>query len=163
MNETDTDVADLRQRQFDDILIPTDGSKTSQVALETGIEMARLMGSEVTGLYVMDNSAYAAFPGELEWDAIKDMLAQESEAALADVEAACEEHGIACQVQVREGHPADEILSAAEDHDLVVMGTHGRSGLEHLLLGSVTEKVIRHATCPVLVIRSHEDEDEAES
>jgi nucleotide-binding universal stress UspA family protein len=159
MNETDTETVDLSQRQFDRILIPTDGSQTSLVALETGIEMARLMGSEVTGLYVMDNSAYAAFPGELEWDAIKDMLAQESETALGTVEEACEEHGLPCQVQVREGHPADEILAAGEDHDLIVMGTHGRSGLEHLLLGSVTEKVIRHAGCPVLVVRS-DDEDE---
>jgi nucleotide-binding universal stress UspA family protein len=155
MNDID---ADLSQRQFDRVLIPTDGSHTSKVALETGIEMARLMDSEVTGLYVMDNSAYAAFPGELEWDAIKDMLAQESEAALSEVEDACEQHGLSCQVLVREGHPADEILDTGDDHDLIVMGTHGRSGLEHLLLGSVTEKVIRHAECPVLVVRSEEDE-----
>jgi nucleotide-binding universal stress UspA family protein len=160
MTDTETSAVDLSQRQFDRILIPTDGSPTSHVALETGLEMARLMDSEVTGLYVMDNSAYAAFPGELEWDAIKDMLAQESEAALGAVEEACETHGLPCQVRVREGHPADEILAAAEDHDLIVMGTHGRSGLEHLLLGSVTEKVIRHSTCPVLIVRDEDEDDE---
>ncbi len=162
MNEIETDDVDLTERQFERILIPTDGSPTSQVALETGIEMARLMDSEVTGLYVMDNSAYAAFPGELEWDAIKDMLAQESEAALREIEEACEEQAIGCKVQVREGHPADEILATSGEHDLVVMGTHGRSGLEHLLLGSVTEKVIRHADCPVLVVRAPDEDDEAD-
>lgn len=153
---------DLEHRQFERILIPTDGSPTSERALETGLEMARLMDASVTGLYVMDNSAYAAFPGDIEWDQIKDMLAQESDRALAQVEEQCDAHGLQCGVQVREGHPAQEILSASEDHDLVVMGTHGRSGLEHLLLGSVTEKVIRHARCPVLVVRQEDEEEDAE-
>lgn len=148
----------FEERRFERILIPTDGSDTSDVALETGIEMARLMGSRVTGLYVMDNSAYAAFPGDLEWDTIKDLMAQESDQALANLEDACKANELECTVQVREGHPAEEILAAAEDHDLIVMGTHGRSGLEHLLLGSVTEKVIRHADCPVLVVRTPEED-----
>lgn len=144
---------------FERILVPTDGSPTSESALDKGVELARTMDATVTGLYVLDNSAYSAFPGDLEWDQIKDMLAKESEHALDQVEQACEEHGIDCSVQVREGHPAEEIVQASEDHDLIVMGTHGRSGLEHLLLGSVTEKVIRHATVPVLVMRKA-DEDE---
>lgn len=143
---------------FRRILIPTDGSATSEKALEKGIDIARTMDATVTGLYVLDNSAYSAFPGDLEWDQIKDMLARESEHALESVESACEEHGLDCTVKVREGHPAEEIVAESEDHDLVVMGTHGRSGLEHLLLGSVTEKVIRHATVPVLVMRQA-DED----
>jgi nucleotide-binding universal stress UspA family protein len=156
---TDADI-DLSQGRFERVLIPTDGSNTSRKALETGLEVARLMGADVTGLYVLDDSAYAAFPGDVEWDTIKDMLAEEAQHALAELEEACDENDISCSVQTREGHPAEEILDVSEEHDLVVMGTHGRSGLEHLLLGSVTEKVIRHAECPVLVIRADEDEDE---
>lgn len=148
------------QAPFQRILIPTDGSHTSELALEKAIEIARTMDATVTGLYVMDNSAYAAFPGDLEWDTIKDMLAKESQQALGNVETACEENGLASSVQVREGHPAQEILDASDEHDLIVMGTHGRSGLEHLLLGSVTEKVIRHAEIPVLVVRSDEESED---
>ncbi len=139
------------------LLIPTDGSSTSERALEKGIQLGRAMDAHVTGLYVLDNSAYAAFPGDIEWSQIKDMLAQESEKALDMVEEACRQSDLECSVQVREGDPAEEIINASKDHDLIVMGTHGRSGLEHLLLGSVAEKVIRHADKPVLVVRQDED------
>lgn len=152
--------ADDGATPFQRILIPTDGSPTSRRALEKGIELARTTDATVTGLYVLDNSAYSAFPGDLEWDQIKDMLAQESQRALDEVEDACQEHGLESSVQVREGHPAKEILAVSEEHDLICMGTHGRSGLEHLLLGSVTEKVIRHATVPVLVIRQSDGDEE---
>lgn len=124
------------------------------------MEMAAEMGSEVTGLYVMDSSAYAAFPGDLEWESIKQMLEKESEQALASVTSKCEDQGTSCGTLVAEGHPAEEIIKASKDHDLVVMGTHGRSGLEHLLMGSVTEKVIRHAPIPVLVVRTPEDDED---
>lgn len=155
---TTEDAIDLSEGRFERILIPTDGSKASRKALETGLGVAKLMDATVTGLYVLDDSAYAAFPGDVEWDTIKDMLAEEAQRALGELEDACEGHGIDCSIQTREGHPAQQILDASEDHDLLVMGTHGRSGLEHLLLGSVTEKVIRHADCPVLVIRGDEEE-----
>ncbi len=140
------------------LVIPTDGSKTSQQALEKGVQLARAMDAHVTGLYVIDNSAYAAFPGDIEWSQIKDMLAKESEKALGMVEEACKQAGIDCNVHVREGNPAEEIIAASKDYDLIIMGTHGRSGLEHLLLGSVAEKVIRHADKPVLVVREPDEE-----
>ncbi|MDX1610750.1 MAG: universal stress protein [Candidatus Thermoplasmatota archaeon] len=145
--------------RFARILVPTDGSDTSEHALEVALEVAENMGSHVTGLYVMDSSAYAAFPGDLEWESIKAMLEQESKHALSSLEEQCEALGLGCHVEVREGHPAQEIIQASDGHDLVVMGTHGRSGLDHLLMGSVTEKVIRHAPIPVLVVRTPEDED----
>lgn len=58
--------------------------------------------------------------------------------------------------EVKEGHPYDVIIAAAEamKSDLIVMGTHGRTGLSHLVMGSVAEKVMRHAACPVLTVRS---------
>lgn len=148
-----------QNRRFERILVPTDGSQTSQHALQTALDVAATMGSSVTGLYVMDSSAYAAFPGDLEWESIRQMLERESEEALAEVRELCEQQGTSCQAMVREGHPAEEIIEASREHDLVVMGTHGRSGLEHLLMGSVTEKVIRHAPVPVLVVRTPEEED----
>lgn len=60
-----------------------------------------------------------------------------------------------CEAEVARGQPADAIIQFAQerDVDLIVMGTHGRSGLQHVLLGSVAEKVVRHAPCPVLTVR----------
>ena len=65
----------------------------------------------------------------------------------------------AWEVQVTTGDPADAIVSEAAQlgADLIVMGTHGRTGLQHVLLGSVAEKVVRHASCPVLTIRLRSD------
>ncbi|HQL79235.1 MAG TPA: universal stress protein, partial [Verrucomicrobiota bacterium] len=62
------------------------------------------------------------------------------------------------QVQVREGVPWEEVTAAARESnvDLIILATHGRTGLKHVLLGSVTERVVRHAPCPVLVVREHE-------
>ncbi len=57
---------------------------------------------------------------------------------------------------VIEGSPANEIITASKDYDLIVMGSLGRTGLSHLLMGSVAEKVVRHASCPVLVVRAPE-------
>lgn len=151
--------ADSGNRRFERILVPTDGSSTSEHALKVALDVAATMGSSVTGLYVMDSSAYAAFPGDLEWESIRQMLERESEEALAEVRELCEDQGTTCKAMVREGHPAEEIIEASRDHDLVVMGTHGRSGLEHLLMGSVTEKVIRHAPVPVLVVRTPAEDD----
>lgn len=140
--------------RFERVLVPTDGSETGEHALAVALDLARRLGSRITGLYVVDTSAYAAFPGDLEWETIRELLDKESEAALEALREACEESEVACDLQVREGHPAQVIIESSAEHDLVVMGTHGRSGLEHLLLGSVAEKVIRHAACPVLVVRT---------
>lgn len=64
-----------------------------------------------------------------------------------------------CDAQVIQGHPADAIVRLAQElpADLIVMGTHGRTGLAHVLLGSVAEKVVRHAPCPVLTVRYKAD------
>lgn len=144
-------------QRFQRILIPTDGSPTSEHAVEVALDMAETMGATVTGLYVMDASAYATLPGDVEWGSIREILQKESEETLDTLEERCSTRDLACERDVREGHPAQEIIEASRDHDLVVMGTHGRSGIRHLLMGSVTEKVIRHAPVPVLVVRAPED------
>ena len=151
-------MTDDRSSRFARMLIPIDGSATSLRALETGVELATAVGSHVTALYVKDASAYAAFPGDLEWEAIGKLLEEESSTVLEGARATCEQHGVPCDLLLADGHPAHEIIEASASFDLVVMGTHGRSGLKHLLMGSVSEKVIRHASCPVLVVRHADDE-----
>lgn len=138
------------------ILIPTDGSEGVKPAVRKAIDLAAALGSEVLGLYVVDSAAFAALPGDFGWGTIRTAFAEQADAALGFVEEAARERGVPSARRVTEGHPAAEIVRVAEEWpaDLVVMGTLGRTGLAHLLLGSVAERVIRHAPCPVLVVRA---------
>lgn len=139
--------------RYERILIPTDGSSESHDLVAHGIDLAQAVGGRVTGFYVLDDTPFASLPGDISWNAVYEMLKEEGRKALADIEAAAGNAKVPCATKMAEGHPADEIIKECADHDLAVMGTHGRSGLDHLLMGSVAEKVTRHAPCPVLIIR----------
>ena len=138
------------------ILIPTDGSEGVKLAVRKGVGLARLAGAEVLGVYVMDSASFAPLPGDFEWESLRDAFEEQARHALSFVEEAAREERVSARTRVLEGHPSEEILKAAREWpaDLIVMGTLGRSGLAHLLLGSVAERVMRHAPCPVMVVRA---------
>ena len=90
--------------------------------------------------------------------ALFERLYQEGRATLANLAATIRKSGVTVTTEVRTGLPSEEIVHAAIDYgaDLIVMTTHGRKGVSHLLLGSVAEDVIRHARCPVLAVHVHD-------
>lgn len=134
-------------------MIPTDGSEYNREALQKGLSLAKLLGSKATILYVVDQSAFAAIPPDSMITDIYTMLQKEGESVLEKARKKGEEMGVVVKTIIREGMPAHEILEEAENHDIVVMGTLGRTGISRLLMGSVAEKVMRHAHCPVMLIR----------
>jgi len=147
---------------FERILIATDGSKHSERAAETGIEMARLYGSAVTALYVVDIGKEYAPLGDLISKVadsliagIKSNLQNQGEDATRKVAEMAEKAGIAAQRKITEGYPAEDIIRIAteEDMNLIVMGGIGATGLDRFLLGSVADKVVRTSKVPVLVVR----------
>jgi nucleotide-binding universal stress UspA family protein len=133
------------------VLIPTDFSTTSDAALRHAVTMARTFGARLYVLHVPGRTGEnfeANFPiGQFE------RLAPEKLALLLSPEEIAQ---LKPEYALRIGAPADEIVQYAKtrDVDLIVMGTHGRSGVAHLLLGSVAEHVVRMAPCPVLLVRS---------
>lgn len=143
------------------ILIATDGSKCSQKAVFQGMELAKLIGAKVYALYVLDKNAY--IPPALEtpihlgskWDVMEETLRQEGDNAIQYANDIAEEKGIDYEGVVIEGNPADTILEFAEQKkvNMIVMGTLGKGGLERFLLGSVTDKVVRHSKISVLVVK----------
>jgi len=146
---------------FKNILCPVDFSDSSRHALTVATELARSSNAALTlahiwqpplPLYVTPvGTPDAAVSGEL----IQAMV-DDAERSLADWEATARAAGVASlQSKMLSGVPWDEIVKLALDShaDLVVMGTHGRTGLTHVLIGSVAEKVVRHAPCAVLVVR----------
>ena len=147
---------------FERILIATDGSKHSERAAEAGIEMARLYGSAVTALFVMDIDKEYGPLGDLISKVADDLIAgircnlqNQGDLATKRVEEMAKAAGIAVSRKITEGYPAEDIIRIATEGDmnLIVMGGIGVTGLERFLLGSVADKVVRSSKIPVLVVR----------
>ena len=139
---------------FERILLPTDFSGFSFQALRHALALARRFKTRLRVVHVIQDvysrgDAKPAFPRPDAADARK-MAERETHAFMA----AAREAGIDYEVQIREGNPWREIQAAAEEMpaDLVVMGTHGRSGAERFLLGSVVEKLIHRLPCPIMTV-----------
>lgn len=139
----------LRSTAYTDILIATDGTTGSTGAIEHAIELARRQEATLHALYVVDTKLGRSTP-------VQNALEQEGEQAVSAVTTAAESAGVSTVERIVTGVPHEEILSAikAFDIDLLALGTHGRSGLDRLVLGSVAERLIRTAEIPVLTVRS---------
>jgi nucleotide-binding universal stress UspA family protein len=137
------------------ILCPTDFSAVSLRAEAYATALARHYGAALHLLHVDPPMPIMAPYGEIPVD-IRLFEDQREQATrdLAEATARVSAAGVAVETSLRGGNPAREILAVADEQgcDLVVLGTHGRGGVEHLLLGSVTEKVVRKASCPVMVV-----------
>jgi nucleotide-binding universal stress UspA family protein len=144
---------------FKKILIPTDGSEYTKAAIAQGLELARLMDAQVTALYVVDQTSFVNFPMDSTVVSIYSVLEKEGKDAVDYVLAEGQKKGVKVEAVVEEGSPVKKIIDAARTHDLVVMGTLGRTGISKLLLGSVAERVVRYAPCPVLVVRAAPKEE----
>ncbi len=146
------------------ILVPTDFSDDADQALDYAIALAHVLQARLTVLYVFHVSSLAlgeAPPTVLAdtLDAMETNAHQRTQLALARVQQA----GLQGDSAIVEGIPFQMIIETAANRgiDLIVMGTHGRTGLAHALLGSVAEKVVRLASCPVLVTRGRTESSAA--
>lgn len=138
---------------YSDILVPTDGSDAAAMAVEHAVQLAATHDARIHALYVVDSSSYTTL--EVGSRMITDALRTEGERTVESVSDRAVEVGVDARMDVVEGSVSDRILDYAEEHgvDVIVMGTHDRSGLDRYLLGSVTERVVRSATVPVLTIQ----------
>jgi nucleotide-binding universal stress UspA family protein len=147
---------------FKHILLPTDGSDLSEAAIRKGIQFAKSIGARVTGFYAMPEFHIFTYKTEMLEDT-KEQFLRDSKAHadkyLAAIEKAAKETGVACDtVRAASDHPYQAILKAARDTgcDLIMMASHGRTGIQGLLLGSETQKVLTHTRLPVLVCESRQ-------
>jgi nucleotide-binding universal stress UspA family protein len=147
-------------KPFSKILVPVDFSNHSAEAVRYAADLSRRYEASVTLAHIYQPVAYALPEGYVLYTVaqLASMMSEfekQLEAAKAHAQAA---GALSVDTKVLQGVVSSEIVSFAErsDHDLIVMGTHGRTGLKHALLGSVAEKVVRKAPCPVLTVRSTE-------
>lgn len=145
------DIGEVGDVTYDDILLPTDGSDAAELAIEWGITLAEVYDATIHTVYSVDTSRFARTEGTGE---IYDALERSGRNALATVREHARAADIGIAGNVGSGPAARTILSYIEDHgiDLVVMGTHGRSGVQRYLIGSVTETVVRNADVPVCCV-----------
>jgi nucleotide-binding universal stress UspA family protein len=144
---------------YEKILVPTDGSKGTNDAVEHALDIADKYDATVHALYVVNTSAYSTLPADSNWESITAALEEEGKQATAEIAEMMEESDVDTVREVEEGVPHKTILEYADDNgvDLIVMGTHGKTGLDRFLLGSVTEKVVRASETPVLTVRMVEE------
>lgn len=143
------------------ILVPLDFSAHSRKALNYAVKLAGQFSSTITVVNVVAPVIYAE--GMVLPAAMENLDRVSEEHARGELDKIAEEvrgHDVACDTHVLLGHPSDEIVNYAKkkETDLLLITTHGRTGLQHFLLGSTAERILRHAPCPVMVVRDQEHE-----
>jgi len=138
------------------ILAPTDFSDSSKKAISDALDLAQTFGATLSLLHVLEPSPYLGeFTLPTMGEELLGDLERQASTALAQLLPEAQQAKIEVTRAVAIGSPSQTIVETAEaEHvDLIVMATHGRTGLSHLLIGSVAERVVRTAPCPVLTIR----------
>lgn len=145
---------------FKHILMPTDGSEHSERAIERGIELAKLCGSRITGIHVMQDYQMLMGPEGLvpaDFGDVEQRERERAESFLAFMQRAADAAGVPCETMIAKGRqPYDAIVDAANERgcDLIVMTSRYRRGLVSLLLGSEATRVLHRASIPVLTFRA---------
>jgi nucleotide-binding universal stress UspA family protein len=141
---------------FKKILVPTDGSEFTKHAVDVAIELAGLSNGKVTAIYVLDKTVYSSSPMDTALINVHDALEKEGTMATSYVVERARAAGVEVEEKLIDGVPSRVILQEAEagGYDIIVMGSLGRTGLSKLLMGSVAEKIVQNAKCPVLVAKS---------
>lgn len=150
---------------YDDILVPTDGSEEVSAAITQAVGLASTYDGTIHALYVVDDSRGDS--GLMGFDN-RDPLAQlreEGEKAVDDVAQTVRDADADVTTAVRQNRPHAGIRAYADEHDidLIIMSSHGRSGVSRVLFGSVTERVLRLTERPVLVVSREGPADDTES
>lgn len=144
---------------FKHILLPTDGSNLSQIAIQKAVQLAKSIKAQITGISVVPEQKYYLYQTDIivqENEEIAEQHKRHSDRNLAVIEKAAKDAGVLCETLCEIGdHPYETIIKVAEKRgcDLIMMASHGRRGLKGLLLGSETQKVLTHSRIPVLVHR----------
>ena len=148
------------------ILLPTDFSECANYALSYAASFARQAGASILCVHVIEpvvpTVGYTGMAEPLPIADISDQLEDSAERELPKI-AECEEcEGLEVEEVIAHGDAASEIVRVARERsvDLIVISSHGRTGLGRLLFGSTTESVVRHAPCPVLVVKPPQERDE---
>ncbi|WP_255171682.1 universal stress protein [Natrononativus amylolyticus] len=136
---------------YANILVATDGSELATIACRQGLSLAEALGSRVHALYAAD------VPSDVSWQLVDEDWRSTGQSIVSPLAEEASDRGLEVEASVRGGAPRREIIDYAAEHeiDLVVCGTHGRTGLRRLIAGSVASGVVRDSPAPVLTVSAH--------
>ena len=147
---------------FNRILVPTDGSDAGKPAVDMALSLAQAHDATLHVLCIVDQPTSVSSAGEgfSGLDNLLDQLEERGRETTAAIAEQARESNVETVTAVRRGNPHDDILAYATESeiDVIVMGTHGRTGVKRALLGSVTEDVVRHSEIPVLTVHRKPEE-----
>lgn len=141
---------------FNTILVALDGSEVSQRALVKAADEARLWNARLHAIYVVETGLFSSLPLDNTVEIMFRVLEKEGEAVLERAKKYCSENGTTITTHIKQGHAGSEIVALAmqENADLIVVGSHGKSNTDRLLIGSVSTFVVTHSTVSTMVVRS---------
>jgi nucleotide-binding universal stress UspA family protein len=142
-------------QEFKRILVPVDGSIESKKAAEKGIHLSMLLGIDIMAIHVIDNSHSWALSVQIlkELDNLK---RKQAYSYLSEIEELGKVKGIEVKKKILGGVPYDAIIKEVQKGDLIIMGVKGKTNVSRALMGSVSEKVVRHSPCSVMIVKSGE-------
>ena len=135
------------------ILVPFDESQFSKKALIRACELAKIDGSEIRVFYVIPR--YEEMIEFISSNSIKENLRRDAEDIVEKAKTIAMEHGVKINTEVSEGDEAEKIIEKAKGlkNDLIIRGTHGWNSINRAIIGSITERVMLNAPCPVLIVK----------
>jgi nucleotide-binding universal stress UspA family protein len=141
---------------FTNILVSMDGSEASQRALSQAVDLAKLCNAKLHTIYVVETGLFSSLPMEGTVEIMYSVLEKEGEEVMEKAKKYASEKSITVITHMKQGHAGSEILALAEEEksDLIIVGSHGKSNTDRLLIGSVSTFVVTHSTVTTMVVRS---------
>lgn len=138
-------------KEFERIILSIDGSEYAKKAAKKVIFLAKTIGVNVTAIYVINPIRFALASQHMA--SVKKLVEEQAVEYLDDIKTLGKENGVSITTKLIEGVPFEEIILSAQPNDLIVLGSKGKTKLNRVLIGSVSEKVVRHAQCSVMIVR----------
>jgi len=141
---------------FTNILVAMDGSEASQRALSQAVDLAKLCNAKLHTIYVVETGLFSSLPMEGTVEIMYSVLEKEGDEVMERAKEYATGKSITVITHMKQGHAGSEILALAEEEksDLIIVGSHGKSNTDRLLIGSVSTFVVTHSTVTTMVVRS---------
>ena len=141
---------------FTNILVAVDGSETSQRALARAVDEAKVWNARLHVLYIVETGLFSSLPADNTVEVMYSVLKNEGNAVMQKAKKYAAENGITVTTHMKQGHAGSEVITLAELQkcDLIIVGSHGRSQTDRLLIGSVSNFVVTHSQVTTMVVRS---------
>jgi len=141
---------------FNNILVAIDGSAASERAIARAVDEAKVWNAKLNAVYVVETGLFSSLPSDNTVEIMYRVLENEGNSVMKKAEQYAAEKGVTLTSHIEQGHAGTEIVSLAdrEGNDLIVVGSHGKSNADRLLIGSVSAYIVTHSTVTTMVVRS---------